>query len=171
MDGALPRIIATREDSVRNLTWPSPAEANVWLDRAGFPPSFWRCATLADISRPGFCLDLIRKVKRCLHGRLRTDLRRQISEATRAREAHDVLEFTLLTDASILQKDTELYALHSLQLDNGMLTDAPTIFTIWSLITSRPGTRLQVRRWTGPSSSGTTRLFLRMRTPSLSPGT
>ena len=60
MDVALPRIIAIWEASVRQLTWPSPAEAYVWLDRAGFPPAFWRCATLTELRRPGFCEDLIR---------------------------------------------------------------------------------------------------------------
>ena len=138
MDSALPSILAAWEGTVRRLTWPTPAEAGIWLDCSGYSPSFWRCATLAEIRRPGFCADLIRKVKRRLHGRFRTDLRRQISAATRARETLREQGKLKRVIASILQKDTELYALHSLQLDQGMLTDAPTLhnmvtehFTAW----------------------------------------
>ena len=130
MDSALPSIIAAWEGAVRRLTWPSPAEAGVWLDCSGYSPSYWRCATLTEIRRPGFCADLIRKVKRRLHGRFRSDLRRQISEATRARETLREQGKLKRVIASILQKDTELYALHSLQLDQGMLTDAPTLHNI-----------------------------------------
>ena len=138
MDATLPGIIAAWEGLVRRLTWTSPADAGFWLDCSGFPPSFWRSASLDDISRPGFCVDIIRKLKHRLHGRFRTDLRRQISAATRARETLREQGKLKRVIASILQKDTELYGLHSLQLDQGILTDAPTIhnlvtdhFTAW----------------------------------------
>ena len=138
MDMTLPGIIATWEGFVRRLTWTSPADAGFWLDCSGFPPSFWRSASLEDIRRPGFCEGLIRKLKHRLHGRFRTDLRRQISEATRARETLREQGKLKRVIASILQKDTELYGLHSIQLDQGTLTDAPTIhnlvtkhFTAW----------------------------------------
>ena len=97
MDSALPSIIAAWESAVRRLTWPSLAEAGSWLDCSGYSPSFWRCAM---------------------------DLRRQISDATRARENLCEQGKLKRVIASILQK---LYALHSLQLDQGMLTDAPTL--------------------------------------------
>ena len=127
MDQNLPGILATWEGAVRRLTWTSPPEASAWLDYSGFPPSFWRTTTLRDISRPGFCANLIRKVKHRLHGRFRTELRRQISAASRARESLREQGKLKRVIASILQKDTELYGLHTLQLEQGMLTDAPTI--------------------------------------------
>ena len=40
MDSGLPNIITTWESTVRHLTWPSPAEAGVWLDCSGYSPSF-----------------------------------------------------------------------------------------------------------------------------------
>ena len=111
MDSTVPSIITAWESAVRRLTWPSPAEAGNWLDCSGYSLSFWRCATLAEIRRPGFCADLIRKVQRRLHGRFRTDLRRQISEATRTRETLRKQGKLKRVIASILQKDTELLIL------------------------------------------------------------
>ena len=86
MDIDLPRTIERWEGSVRDLSWPSPADSSTWLDCSGYPPSFWRTATLREINRPCFCDHLIRQVKHWLHGRFRANLRRQISETTRARE-------------------------------------------------------------------------------------
>ena len=127
-----------------------------WLGAAGAPPAYWRTATLPAVCRPGFCDGLIQKVKKRLHGRFRLELHRQISAATRAREALREQGKLKRVIASILQKDTDLYALHSLQLEEGILTDAPAIhnivtehFTKWysapglptdwpSLLTARP---------------------------------
>ena len=58
------------------------------------------------------------------------DLRRQISEATRHRESLREQGKLKRVIASILQKDTELYALHSLQVEQGLLTDAHTIHNL-----------------------------------------
>ena len=138
MDLALPAIVETWERTVHRLTWPSPSERSHWLDCTGYPPSFWRTTTLLEIRRPGFCEQLIRQVKYWLHGRFRAELRRLISEATRSREALREQGKLKRVIASILQKDTELYALHSLQQEQGILTDAPSIqnlvtehFTAW----------------------------------------
>ena len=130
MDTGLPRIIEQWERFVRGLSWPSLTACNHWMDCTGYPPSYWRTASLREISRPGFCANLIRKVKHWLHGRFREDLRRQISEATRARETLREQGKLKKVIASILQKDTELYALHSIQQDQGILTDAPTIHNL-----------------------------------------
>ena len=62
-----------------------------------------------------------------LHVRFRPELRRQISAATCAREALREQGKLKRVIASILQKDTDLYALHSLQLEQGIPTDAPAI--------------------------------------------
>ena len=156
MDQDLPPIIATWERLVRRLSWPTAGEVDHWLGAAGAPPTYWRTASLLAIRRPGFCEVLIQKVKKRLHGRFRLELRRQISAATCAREALREQGKLKRVIASILQKDTDLYALHSLQLEDGILTDAPAIhnmvtehFTEWyrapgpptdwpSLLTDRP---------------------------------
>ena len=96
----------------------------------GFPPAHWRTTTLDAIRRPGFCATILRKVKHRLHSRFRLDLRRQISEATRKWESLREQGKLKKVIASILQKDTELYALHSLQVEQGLLTDAPTIHNL-----------------------------------------
>ena len=93
---------------------------------------------LLDISRPGFCSRLIHNLKHWLHGRFRADLRRLSSDATRSREALREQGKLKRVIASILQKNTDLYALHSIQQEQGILTDAPSIhnlvaehFTAW----------------------------------------
>ena len=111
MDRDLPDLVATWERSVRRMTWQSQSELDHWLNYSGFPPTQWRTTTLATIRRPGFCDDMIRKVKRKLHGRFRLDLRRQISSATQAREALREQGKLKKVIASILQRDTDLYAL------------------------------------------------------------
>ena len=112
------------------MDWPSQAELDRWLSYSGFPPAHWRTTSLASIRRPGFCDELISKVKRKLHGRFRLEVRRQISSATQAREALREQGKLKKVIASILHRDTDLYALHSLQSDQGMLTDAPTIHNL-----------------------------------------
>ena len=112
------------------MDWPSQSELDRWLSYSGFPPTHWRTTSLAAIRRPGFCDDLIRKVKCKLHGRFRLDLRRQISAATQAREALREQGKLKKVIASILHRDTDLYALHSLQSDQGILTDAPSIHNL-----------------------------------------
>ena len=145
MDRDLPAIVARWEAAVRGLSWPSPADSDYWLSCTGFPPSYWRTALFDTVRRPGFGASLLRKVKHRLHGRFRVDLRRQISEATRQRESLREQGKLKRVIASILQKDTELYALHSLQVEQGLLTDAPTIhnlvtdhFTDWYRSPSPP---------------------------------
>ena len=130
MDRDLPPIIARWERSVNHLVWPSPADSGYWLAFTGFSPSHWRLSTLDEIRRPGFCRNLIQKVKHRLHGRFRLDLRRQISAATCAREALREQGKLKKVIASILHKDTDLYALHSLQVEQGILTDAPSIHNL-----------------------------------------
>ena len=156
MDQDLPAILSIWERAVSRLSWPSAADVAYWLGATGAPPAFWRTATLPTVSKPGFCASLIQKVKRRLHGRFRLELRRQISASTCAREALREQGKLKRVIASILQKDTDLYALHSLQVEQGILTDAPAIhnmvtehFTEWyrapgpppdwpSLLTNRP---------------------------------
>ena len=121
MDRDLPGIVARWEAAVRSLSWPSPADSDYWLSCMGFPPTFWRTTLFDTVRRPGFCATFLRNFKRRLHGRFGLDLRRQISEATRQRESLRLKRVI----ASILQKDTELYALNSLQVEQGLLTDAP----------------------------------------------
>ena len=130
MDRDLPAIGTIWERSVRRMDWPSQAELDRWLSYSGFPPAHWRTTSLASIRRPGFCDELISKVKRKLHGRFRLEVRRQISSATQAREALREQGKLKKVIASILHRDTDLYALHSLQSDQGMLTDAPTIHNL-----------------------------------------
>ena len=145
MDRDLPGIVARWEAAVRRLSWPTPADSAYWLSCTGFPPSYWRTALFATIRRPGFGVTLIRNVKHRLHGRFRLDLRRQISVATQDRESLREQGKLKRVIASILQKDSELYALHSLQVEQGLLTDAPTIhnmvtehFTAWYRSPSPP---------------------------------
>ena len=107
-----------------------PGESGYWLAFARFSPSHWRLSTLAVIRRPGFCSSLIKNVKRHLHGRFRLDLRRQISATTCAREALREQGKLKKVLTSILHKDTELYALHSLQVEQGVLTVAPSIYNL-----------------------------------------
>ena len=68
MDRDLPAIITTWERSVRCMAWPSQSELDHWLNSSGFHPAHWRTTSLATIRRPGFCDDMINKVKRKLHG-------------------------------------------------------------------------------------------------------
>ena len=130
MDRDLLGIVTAWERAVSRMHWPSQTELNHWLNSSGFPPAHWRTTSLATIRRPGFCEDMIHKIKRKLHGRFRLDLRRKISAATQAREALREQGKLKKVIASILQRDTDLYALHSLQSDQGMLTDAPTIHNL-----------------------------------------
>ena len=112
------------------LSWPSPTDRAHWLNCMGFPPAFWRTTSLEVISRPGFCATILRNVKHRLHGRFRLDHRRKISEASRQRESLREQGKLKKVISSILQKDTELYALNSLQVEQGLLTDAPTIHNL-----------------------------------------
>ena len=130
MDRDLPTILTRWERAVRRLSWPNPTDIAYWLEFTGYPPAKWRLCTLPEALRPGFCLDLIQKVKRRLHGRFRMDLRRQISAATNAREALREQGKLKKVIASILHKDTDLYALHSLQTEHGILTDAQTLHNL-----------------------------------------
>ena len=65
------------------------------------------------ISRPRFCYHIT-----------------LISETTRVRESLREQGKLKLVIASIQQQDTDLYALHNLQQDQGILTDAPISTTL-----------------------------------------
>ena len=75
MDRDFPEIVARWEAAVLPIV----------LSCKGFPPTCWRTALCDAVCRPGFGTTLLRNVKHRLHGQFRSDLRRQISEATRQR--------------------------------------------------------------------------------------
>ena len=104
---------------------PGPPRRTAATGSHRLPLYFLRTASLDEIPRPGFCSRLILSAKHRLDKGLRADLSRQISAATREREN--------LREQGKLKRVIALifqYALHTLQRDQGILTDAPTIHNI-----------------------------------------
>ena len=124
MDIHLPPILHAWERTVRSLRWDDPADIHRFLDCTGMGPGGWRTASLREISHPLFCAVLIRKLRRMLHGRQRLLLRREISAHTARLEALRAEGKIGKVIRSVLQEDSELYALESLSLPGqATLTD------------------------------------------------
>ena len=131
MDRHLPPILRAWERTVAALTWTDPAAPHRFLDCTGMGPSGWRTATIREISHPLFCGELIRKLRRMLHGRQRSLLRREISMHTARLEAARAAGKIGRVIKSVLQEDTELYTLESLTVPGqDTLTDHRTIHNV-----------------------------------------
>ena len=124
MDSHLPPMLQAWECTVRDLRWDDPAAPHRFLDCTGMGPGSWRTASLREISHPLFCANLIRKLRRMLHGRQRLLLRREISAHTARLEALRAEGRIGKVIRSVLQEDSELYALETLSLPGqATLTD------------------------------------------------
>ena len=124
MDSHLPPILQAWESTVRDLRWADPADPHRFLDCTGMGPGGWRTASLREISHPLFCTELIRKLRRMLHGRQRLLLRREISAHSARLEALRAEGKIGKVIRSVLQEDSELYALETLSLPGqATLTD------------------------------------------------
>ena len=79
MDRDLPGILQQWREVITRLRWPSPEDPHRIMDCSGMGPSGWSTTTLLAIQHPHRCAALITRIKRMLHGRQRTLLRKQIS--------------------------------------------------------------------------------------------
>ena len=139
MDRDLPGILQQWREVVTRLRWPSPTDPHRIMDCSGMGPSGWRTTTLLAIQHPHRCAALITKLKRMLHGRQRTLLRKQISHHTAHLETLRVTGRIGRVIKSTLQEDVEVFTLESLPVPGeGILTDHRTIhkmvtahFTQW----------------------------------------
>ena len=124
MDGHLPPILQAWESTVRALLWDDPADPHRFFDCTGIGPGGWRTASLREISHLLYCAEMIRKLRRMLHGLQRHILRREISAHTARLEALRAEGKIGKVIRSVLQEDCELYALETLSLPGqAILTD------------------------------------------------
>ncbi|OXE36288.1 MAG: hypothetical protein CGW95_08590, partial [Phenylobacterium zucineum] len=79
MDADIAGITTNWVETVRSFTWDDPSVPHQLMDITGYGPSFWRTTPLRAIQHPRFCQDLIRQVRKCLHGRHRCTLRSFLS--------------------------------------------------------------------------------------------
>ena len=139
MDRDLPGIHQQWREVVTRLRWPSPADPHRIMDCSGMGPSEWSTTTISAIQHPQRCTALITRLKRMLHGRQRTLLRKQISSHAAHLETLRVTGRIGRVITSTLQEDVEQFTLESLPVPGeGILTDHRTIhnmvtahFTQW----------------------------------------
>ncbi|OXE37641.1 MAG: hypothetical protein CGW95_00400, partial [Phenylobacterium zucineum] len=124
MDADIPGITTNWTETVRSFTWADPETPHQLLDITGYGPSFWRTTPLRTIQHPRFCQDLIRQVRKLLHGRHRCTLRSFLSAKSAEIEQSRLQGKIGQALRSVLQEDTPMFTLESLHLpDQGILSD------------------------------------------------